>query len=130
MKKTILTAALSLIALTAVAQQSSPVPVLLPPAPGFAGYTPAIPMRDTPLLEKIIKQKLQERVGWNDLQQFSVDWRPSSLKCLAVEPSEMDPDKVLRICEIKAYAFQIEAKAAIIKNDSGYDVSIIYAHIE
>lgn len=130
MKKTILTAALSLIALTAVAQQSSPIPVLLPPVPGVAGYTPAIPMRDTPLIEEMIKQKLQEAVGFNDLQRFSVDWRPSSLKCLAVEPSEMDPDKILRICEIKAHAFQIEAKAAIIKNDHGYDVSIIYAHVE
>lgn len=126
MKTLILSVSLILATLTATAQQTSPVPVLLPPQSGAVG----LPANHTAFLEQLIQQRLKEKTGFAELQQFSVDWTQNSLKCMQVEPSEMTPDQIITMCEVKAHAFQVEAKAAIIRVDNTYRVSILFANVE
>lgn len=88
-----------------------------------------IPIKDTDGIERQIEQALLKEVGFDSLQEFKVDWTPSSFKCMQVEPSEINPADV-GVCVVNVHAFQVLSKVAIIRKQSGYDVSVIYADVE
>lgn len=88
-----------------------------------------IPIKDTDGIEQQIEQALLKEVGFDSLQEFKVDWTPKSFKCMQVEPSEINPSDV-GVCVVNVHAFQVLSKVAIIRKQSGYDVSVIYADVE
>ena len=88
-----------------------------------------IPIKDTDGIERQIEQALLKEVGFDKLQEFKVDWTQNSFKCMQVEPSEINPADV-GVCVVNVHAFQVLSKVAIVRKQSGYDVSVIYADLE
>ena len=108
-------AGLSLFSASAMAQTAPPV---------FS-----IPVKDHPVIEASLKASLEQEVHFK-AKSFVVDWSASSLKCMTVESSEMTPDVPLGVCSIELSAFQVSAKAAVLKTNHGYVVSILQADVD
>lgn len=87
-----------------------------------------IPIRDTDAIEKQIYDAVLKETGFPTLQEFRVDWA-ANFQCMKVEPSEMDPVSV-GVCATSVHAFQVLGRVAIIKKQSGYDISILYIDVE
>jgi len=118
-----------LISLPAVAEQQSPVPVLLPPQSEQFG----IPMRDTGKIENAIKKVLARKLGANfRITEFSVDW--AGIQCL--DASQMDittdedspnPASPIGVCVVKISANQVTGVFSISRRDRGYSVDALVA---
>ena len=125
-----LTVALAL-SLPAVAEQQSPVPVLLPPQSGQFG----IPMRDTGKVESAIKKVLARKLPRGfQITEFSVDWAgiqclDASLMDITTDEDSPNPASPIGVCVVKVSANQVTGVFSINRRDSGYSVDALVASV-